>query len=789
MTKRPPNLAALPPTCHTVRQTLARWQPRRQALALALARAVAMIAGAGSAVVASAQTTERIEVIGASPLPGQGIDRNLLPYGTQVVRRPALDEAQAANLTDYLARRMPGMQVNDIQGSPLQADLTYRGFRASGLLGASQGLAVFLDGVRVNEPFGDVVNWDMVPEFALQSVAMLPGANPAYGLNTLGGAMALATTSGQQSPGLKAEFGLGSHGRRRAEVGYGRQLGDGWHGWVGGTSFDEVGWRAHSPGRQAMAFAKLGHAHGDGAWDVSLLAGRSTLVGNGLVPAATLHNGVATPDLYASDRSAVYTHPDRSRNTLLQLTLHAEHDLDNGVQAQALLYLRRTRRDTVNGDVADPTQHSSTPVAGNGEVAAAPASMNNTATRQSAWGAAASVGAKQGDHQWRAGASIDANVVQFQQTEQEGWFDAGRGVSPGVQDAEMSAAVDGRAQMIGLYATDTWRVAPATHVTATLRWNQARVSNRLTSVDDNTDVLTARDEESFRWTSLNPALGVTQQVSGGLTLFANLARNSRVPTAIELGCADPLQPCRLPAGLQSDPYLNQVRATSIELGARWKAAPGQQVELSIYRTDNRDDIVFASLGATSQLGYFRNIERTRHQGLDLQWQGKVGALELSAAYSLLAATYQTTTTLRMGDRNVHVTPGMRMAGLPRQTLKFGADWRATPTISLGADLQAVARRGVLGNEDGLTADGAAASQPLSVPGHALLHLRAQWQWRPGWTLLGRVQNVFDRGYENYGALGSTSFDAQGRYTGIAANALFVAPGAPRSVFVGLRVAY
>ena len=124
-------------------------------------------------------------------MPGQGIDRNLLPYDTQVMRRGQLDAASADNITDFLSRRLPGLQVNDIQGSPFQADLTFRGFRASGLIGASQGLSVYLDGVRINEPFGDVVNWDLIPEFSI----------------------AVAHAGAGREPGIRPE-----HDRRRAVV-------------------------------------------------------------------------------------------------------------------------------------------------------------------------------------------------------------------------------------------------------------------------------------------------------------------------------------------------------------------------------------------------------------------------------------------------------------------------------------------------------------------------------------------------------------------------------------------
>ena len=196
-------------------------------------------------------------------------------------------------MTDFLARRLPGMQVNDIQGSPFQADLTYRGYRASGLLGASQGLSVYLDGVRINEPFGDVVNWDMVPEFALQSLTVLPGANPSFGLNTLGGAIVLETVDGRSAEGLRAELGFGSRGRKRVEVGLGQRHANGWHSYLGGTVFDENGWRDHSPGRQALVLARIGRSDGGTDWSLGVLGGSATLVGNGLLPSVTLDDGEA----------------------------------------------------------------------------------------------------------------------------------------------------------------------------------------------------------------------------------------------------------------------------------------------------------------------------------------------------------------------------------------------------------------------------------------------------------------------------------------------------------------
>lgn len=718
----------------------------------------------------------RVEIIGTSPLAGLGVERELLPYASQVLRRGAIDQAQAGPATELLTRRLPGAQVNEIQGSAYQPDLTFRGYRASGLLGASQGLSVYLDGVRVNEPFGDVVNWDLLPEFALQSLSVVPGANPAFGLNTLGGAIALTTLDGRSAPGARGEIGFGSFGGKRADLSFGARSGE-WNHFVAGSVFDEHGWRDHSPGRLGTLSARVGQSlAADSEWSIAALIGRSMLVGNGLVPQVTLDDtGQRTPDLLQASRKAVYTHPDRTRNTLGQLAFNWSAGARDS-RLQALAYARHTRRETVNGDVADEP----------GTVA----SLNTTNARQTAVGAAASLARRDGAHQWQAGASVDASRVRYRQFEREGGFDATRGVvADPAEQAELSAAVEGESLSLGLYVTDTWRVAAATHVTLTARTNHSRVSNELTTVDDVTGNEVELPRETFTYSSLNPAVGVTRGLGFGVTVYGNVARNTRVPTAIELGCADPASPCRLPAGLQSDPFLKQVHSTAFELGARWRPADAQRVELTAYRHDNRDDIVFGSVSATGQLGYFQNFPRTRHEGLDLAWEGTFGPASVGASASLLRATYQAAGTLRMGERNVAVEPGTRMAGLPRSMLKVGGDWRFAPGWSAGVDWSWHGRRVVQGNEDGLLEDGAADSVDLSLPGYALTHLRLAWQVREGVELTLRVNNGLDKRYATYGALAETLFDAQGAYTGAGEEALFVAPGAPRSVFLAARLRF
>jgi outer membrane receptor protein involved in Fe transport len=741
-----------------------------------LAQALSIAAGASLPWPAQAEEAEvqRVEIVATSPLPGQGIDRAVLPYMTQVLRRSAIDTAQLETTTDLLARHAAGTAASDVQGSPHQADFSFRGQRASGLLGAPQGLSVYLDGVRINEPFGDVVNWDLVPEFALDSVALVPGANPAFGLNTLGGAVALTTLDGRSAPGWQVEARAGSFGRHQLSVAHGH-AGDDWQHYIGAGLFGEDGWRDHSAGRLGTLLAKAGVQTDAGDWGLNLLAARSRLVGNGLVPWETLdEDGQRSPDLGRLDRSAVYTHPDRTDQRLTQLSATWRLALDASSSLDALAYTRRTWRDGANGDQADD------------EGETAPASFNRSATRQRGHGTALGYSTRQGPHRWQAGLSWDASRVRYRQSEQAATFGADRGVQPlPGEEAEFSAAVEGTASTLGAYASDTWQLAAGSHLTTTLRYNEARLANTLTRAgEEDEDEPIELPRERFTYRSWNPAIGLAQRLGEGQgTVFANLARNTRVPTVIELGCADPAHPCRLPAGLQSDPYLKPVRSTTLEAG--WRTGSDRDgASFSAYRIDNRDDIVFSSVSANGELGYFRNVAATRHQGLDVDWRGRRGAWQWAVGYSHLDATYQADATLRQGDRNVRIVKGAPIAGLPRHSGRMSLDWSSGPW-SAGADWQAVSRRTTAGNEDGLIEDDSAERVDLSIPGYALLHLRGGWKPLPGLEIFARVGNALDRRFASYGALGATRFDATGRYTGEDRDALFVGPGAPRSISIGL----
>jgi hypothetical protein len=265
-----------------------------------------------------------------------------VPANVQTVMGEAIAAQHSLDLTQYLNDALGSVHVNDVQESALVPDLQYRGFLASPLLGAPQGLSVYLDGARLNAPFGDTVNWDLIPTPAIASVNLMPGSNPIFGLNTLGGALSIETKTGFSSPGAEARLSLGSFGRRLFDFGVGAH-GERFATFASATLYGDDGWRQHSPSGTMNAFVSTTYRSGPTTVDLALLGADTTLNGNGPTPEALL----------AEDRTAIFTYPDRVANRVFMALLRGERTLPHALRVSALGTYRALRTATVNGDQRD----------------------------------------------------------------------------------------------------------------------------------------------------------------------------------------------------------------------------------------------------------------------------------------------------------------------------------------------------------------------------------------------------------------------------------------------------
>ncbi len=290
---------------------------------------------------ATAQELKEITVIGNTPLQGLGLPLNQLPANVQTADAADMQRQQTLDLADYLNNNFSGINVSGSAGNPFQLDINYHGFSASPLLGTPEGLSVYVDGVRVNESFGDTVNWDLIPESAISTVTLMSGSNPVFGLNTLGGALSVRTKSGHENPGTEFEAYGGSFGRRSFRAQTGGEVGD-FDYFFTGNFFDETGWRDMSPTKVYQGFGKVGWQNDKTDIDLSYTYADTSLYGNGAAPLSMLD--------YRRETS--YT-PDFTQNLLNFVNLTGTQFLTSDVLLSANIYYRRLITGSVNGNVND----------------------------------------------------------------------------------------------------------------------------------------------------------------------------------------------------------------------------------------------------------------------------------------------------------------------------------------------------------------------------------------------------------------------------------------------------
>jgi outer membrane receptor protein involved in Fe transport len=719
-----------------------------------------------------------------------------VPANVQSATGEALAGQHSLDLAEFMNDALGSVHVNDVQESPLLPDLQYRGFVASPLLGAAEGLSVYLDGARLNAPFGDTVNWDLIPTQAIASVNLMPGSNPIFGLNTLGGALSIETKTGFSDPGADARMSLGSFGRRLVGFGVGGH-GERFATFAAAELYGDDGWRQHSPSQTMNAFVSTSYRRGPATIDLSLLGADTTLNGNGPAP----------EQLLAIDRTAVFTYPDTVENRLFMAMLRGERLLPHALRLSALATYRAMRAATVNGDQRDwlactaaPGELCSVGTAGN-EAAVTDAAGNpvpfspgydaaNNATRtlQQSYGAAGQLAAEAPlaghENHLFVGAVADQGRFGFRSQTTVATLGADRGtVDAGFLDPLSPVAVDGVVTNLGVYATDTFALRRDLFVTAAARFNQSWLS-----LDDLRGGALGGRHDYHR---LNPALGVSYQPHPAFGVYAGYSESARVPTPVELTCASPTDPCRLPNAFVADPPLAEVVARTFEAGVRGIARRGRasfDYALAGFRTENADDILFVSSGAVANQGYFANVGDTRRQGLEAsllarhQLGGRGMRLEWVVRYTLMEATFESPFVVASANHpdavagSLAVPAGARLPGVPSHVAKLLVGWISGFGLSAGANV-------VINSSQFLRGDEANTLAP--IPGYAVVNLRAAYQVAGPLSLFVLVNNLLDAGYATFGVLGSPSEVLGPAYT----SPRFVSPGGPRALWVGVDLRY
>ena len=737
----------------------------------------------------------------ASPSSASEIDADKVPASVNVVDSRQIERTGSPNITDALMQSVPSVNISEVTGNPFQPNLEFRGFVASPVSGTPQGLAVYQNGVRINEAFGDTVNWDLIPTLAIKSVTVVTN-NPAFGLNALGGAVDLRMKDGFSYQGTELSVMGGSFGRIQGSGQWGKTIDTNYAVYGALEGVHDDGFRNFSQADIRRFYGDIAYKNDASEFHLNMGVADNKFGASATVPA----------ELLQQYWGATYTTPQTSHNQVGYFNLTGKVEATPTWTIEGAAHLRFFKQSTQDGNPTgtqpcdDPTLlcfgDTSTPAVGlNGVQLGNPfpdgsflGENDRTSTRSTTAGL--SLQATNDDrlfghgNHFTIGTSIDTSVTWFNASAELGTFGPdyvlnGSGIFLGpsgspVTDGPVSLRATN--QYIGVFALDTFDVTDRFSITGGGRFNTANINLQ--------DQLGTALNGNHNYDRFNPVIGGTYKITPELTFYAGYSEANRAPTPLELGCADPANPCTIASFLVSDPDLKQVVSHTVEAGLRgtkelnigtlsWK--------LGGFRAKNTDDILDIPSPVLQGFGYFQNVGDTRRQGIEAEINLKSSTMQVYASYSFIDARFLDSLALGSNspfadaNGNIQVLPGNVIPAIPRHRVKAGIDYAVTDQLKVGGDAIWVSSQYLVGDE---------SNQAPQLPSYAVFNAHASYQINKTFQIFGRIDNIFDNRYSTYG----TFFDT-GQLPNFAnGGAPFtdprsLSPARPRAIYAGLKATF
>jgi outer membrane receptor protein involved in Fe transport len=741
----------------------------------------------------------QIDIIAPSPLLGSGIDRDTVPAETNVLKGNDLSRGGTTAMPDAvraLNEQVGGVNLDSASGNPYQPTLVYHGFQASPLQGTPQGLAVYVNGVRFNQAFGDTVNFDLLPDVAIEEMN-LEGSNPVFGLNAIGGALNIQLKNGFTYHGGEISFTGGSFASFGGDFQYGKQSGN-TAVYVAASGLHQDGWRDFQSSGIENFYGDVGWRSDTAEIHFDVTVANSVLNGPGTSPV----------ELLAAAPAAQFTGPNEVSNTFVQVSLSGNLQLSDTVSVQGVTYYNNFLQRVSNGNASNDTPCTdgsgllcndsgySTTYAGAtipaflGPSQFAYSQLDDQTTNTNGYGASLQATDTQTlfgfTNHLVSGFSFDGAQTEFTGVSTIGGIDGARNfVGPGIAIDEPGTNTPVRVAIsdayYGAFVADTFNVTDRLALTASGRFNAAVINLN----DQNGGGLSG----NHYYQHFNPAGGVTFKVTPWLTAYAGYADANRAPTPAELSCAGPADSCSLANFFVGDPNLRQVVSHTLEAGLRGSVGVGEDghvnYNIGLYRSNLDDDIIFVN-SATLNRAFFTNVGQTRRQGVDAGIEYKTSRLSAYLTYTYTDATYQSGFVEAAGSNpaadasgTITVTPGNRLPGVPVNQGKLGLTYKVTDAWTVAGVLLAQSGQYLFGDSSNLTPQ---------LPGFVTLNISTSYRLTPHVTLFASVENVTDAKYYTYGTFSPTSsvFLSQAPN---AANPRAYSPAAPVGGFGGVRVTF
>jgi iron complex outermembrane recepter protein len=748
---------------------------------------------------AGATTPAAAPETAAKAVPG-AVELDKIPSNVQTVGASAFDGTKAPDLLQSMDRALPGVSLSNQTGNEFQLDFNYRGYVAGPVIGTPEGLAVYQNGVRINEVFGDVVNWDLIPQKAINQLTLVP-SNPVYGLNATGGALAFEMKNGYTYHGAEGEISGGSYGRFGTTVQAGGEVGN-LSGYITADAIDDAGWRADAPSSLRRFYADLGARGDQTEFHVNFTAANNSFSANPATPVQML----------AQDWASTYTLPQTTQNQLAFLTASATWKPSDTWTYQAITYFRNFQQNHVDGNPTnaqnagcpDPTvlcfpnldgtvsnlatTRGQTVPAGGPLGTSFLGEIDRTWTVTNSFGGSVQAASAEKvfghGNNFTIGLSVDRGLVQFAETAELGTLNAnqfpfvqGTGLFINQPSGDVAPVGLGATTLYtGLYATDTLDVTSRLSVTAGARYNFAQIN--LADQLGNDALLNG----NHTYQHFNPMIGATYKLTPNLTFYGDFAVANRAPTPLELACADPVRPCLIDNALVGDPNLQQVVSYTFEGGLRGQFNVAQGLlnwTVGGFHALNTNDILPVSSPLIGHQ-FFQNSGNTLRQGIEANATYKLDRWNLYANYTYVDATFLNALTLQSpfnpfadANGNIFVVPGDHIPGIPDFRFKLGGEYRITDPWLFGADLNVIGSQWLIGDQ---------SNQNPKLPAYWVVNLHSSYKITENVEVFGLVRNLFN---QHYAVLG-TFFDVNSYpYLNLTDPRTFV-PGIPFAGYLGVR---
>lgn len=657
------------------------------------------------------------------------VDPFALPASTDTVW---IDDDRAgpqAQLAEALSG-VPGVLARDRQNLAQDTQLSIRGFGARSTFGV-RGVRVLVDGVPATMPDGQG-QLSHASLLGAERIEVLRGPFSALYGNSSGGVVQVHSARGQQGDPWRLRMNVGADNT----ISVGAQL-RGVQGPVdyniAANHFRTDGWRDHSAARRESLNARLGMAVGEDRLELLL---NHLDAPDAQDPLGLTRAQVAEDPRQATSVAHQYNTRKSVRQTQAGLVYSAERE------AHRFRLTGYAGQRAVTQFLAIPPGPQANPLHAGGVIDL----DGDYGGLDARWGWTGELAGRALDI--TAGANAD------RQRQHRTGFENFVGSTLGIRGAPRRDQRD-TVSNVDQFVQAWWQWSERWSLLAGARHSSVRFrSEDHYIVGRNPD-----DSGSRRYQATTPVAGVSFAVTPQWRLHASVGRGFETPTFNELGYRADGQ-----AGLALD--LGAARSRNLEVGSKWHAQNGRQLEVSVFRADTDDELAVAS--NTNGRSTYRNIGRTRRQGAELSWrQPLADEVDLQVAWTWLQAQVRSGYLACAGSGcsvpDTLVPAGSRLPGVPRQQASARLQWHPD-AWQWAAE--------VVASSDTVVNDLATER----APGYAVVNLEGgrQWQLSGGdLRVFARLDNLLDQRY-----IGSVIVnDGNGRY---------YEPGPDRRANVGVQ---